>query len=41
MEVVKIAEAEQTRQSVIATSARLRELTRQRLPKAINRFMAA
>ena len=41
MEVVKIAEADQSRHSVMATSARLRELTRQRLPKAISRFMTA
>jgi polysaccharide pyruvyl transferase WcaK-like protein len=41
LEVVKIAEAEETRQSIRGTSAHLRELTRQRLPEAISRFLAA
>jgi polysaccharide pyruvyl transferase WcaK-like protein len=41
LEVVKIAEAEQTRQSISAISLRLGELTRQRLPEAISRFLAA
>jgi polysaccharide pyruvyl transferase WcaK-like protein len=41
LEVVKIAEAEETRQSIRVTSARLIELTQQRLPEAISRFMAA
>jgi polysaccharide pyruvyl transferase WcaK-like protein len=40
LEVVKIAEAEETHQSIRATSNRLRELTRQRLPEAISRFLA-
>jgi polysaccharide pyruvyl transferase WcaK-like protein len=41
LEVVKIAEAEETHQSIRGTSAHLRELTRQRLPEAISRFLAA
>lgn len=41
LDVVKIAEAEETRQSIKATSGRLRELTKQRLPEAIRRFLAA
>jgi polysaccharide pyruvyl transferase WcaK-like protein len=41
LEVVKIAEADETRQAIQSTSARLRELTRKRLPEAIARFMAA
>ena len=41
LDVVKIAEAEETRESIRATSARLRELTRERLPEAISRFLAA
>ena len=41
LDVVKIAEAEETRESIKATSARLRELTKQRLPEAISRFLAA
>ena len=40
-EVVKIAEAPATRQKLVVTSARLRELTRQQLPNAIARFLAA
>lgn len=41
LEVVKIAEAEEMRRSIRDTSARLRELTRQRLPEAIVQFIAA
>jgi polysaccharide pyruvyl transferase WcaK-like protein len=41
LDVVKIAEAAETRKAIQATSARLRELTRERLPEAIARFMAA
>lgn len=41
LEMVKIAEAEETRQSIRVTSARLIELTRQRFPEAISRFLAA
>jgi polysaccharide pyruvyl transferase WcaK-like protein len=41
LEVVKIAETPATRQTLAATSARLRELTRHQLPHAIARFMEA
>jgi polysaccharide pyruvyl transferase WcaK-like protein len=41
LEVVKIAEAAETQQAVQSTSARLRYLTRKRLPEAIKRFLAA
>jgi polysaccharide pyruvyl transferase WcaK-like protein len=41
LEVVKIAEADETRRSIRAISANLAELTRQRLPEAIHQFMAA
>jgi polysaccharide pyruvyl transferase WcaK-like protein len=41
LEVVKIAEAGETRRTIAATASRLRELTRQRLPEAIARFIAA
>src|SRR5690242_16322638 len=41
LEVVKIAETSETRRTIAATASRLRELTRQRLPEAIARFIAA
>ena len=41
LEVVKIAEASETRRTIAATASRLRELTRQRLPEAIARFITA
>jgi polysaccharide pyruvyl transferase WcaK-like protein len=41
LEVVKIAEAAETRQAVKSTSAQLRDLTRKRLPEVIMRFLAA
>jgi hypothetical protein len=41
LEVVKIAEAAETRQAVESTSAHLRDLTRKRLPEVITRFLAA
>lgn len=41
LEVVKIAEAGETRRAIQSTSAHLRELIRERLPDAIARFMAA
>ena len=41
LEVVKIAEAAETRQAVASTSAHLRDLTRKRLPEIITRFLAA
>jgi polysaccharide pyruvyl transferase WcaK-like protein len=41
LEVVKIAESGETRQSIQSTSMSLRALTRQRLPEAIARFVAA
>jgi polysaccharide pyruvyl transferase WcaK-like protein len=41
LEVVKIAEADETRRTITATASRLRELTRQRLPEAIAQFIAA
>jgi polysaccharide pyruvyl transferase WcaK-like protein len=41
LKVVKVAEEEQTRQLVRATSTRLTALTRKRLPDAICRFLAA
>jgi hypothetical protein len=41
LEVVKIAEADETRRTIGATASRLRELTRQRLPEAMARFIAA
>lgn len=41
LELVKLAEASETRRAIQSTSARLRELTRRRLPEAIARFMAA
>jgi polysaccharide pyruvyl transferase WcaK-like protein len=39
LEVVKIAEAAETRDSIQTTSTRLKELTRHQLPRAIARFM--
>ena len=41
LEVVKIAEAAATRQTIAATSLRVRELTRRQLPQAIARFIEA
>jgi polysaccharide pyruvyl transferase WcaK-like protein len=41
LEVVKIAEAAETRRAVESTSAHLRDLTRKRLPEIITRFLAA
>ena len=40
LEVVKIAEAAETRQAVELISAHLRDLTRKRLPEIITRFLA-
>jgi polysaccharide pyruvyl transferase WcaK-like protein len=40
LDVVKVAEAGDTRQTILSTSERLRSLTRQRLPEAIARFLA-
>jgi polysaccharide pyruvyl transferase WcaK-like protein len=40
LEVVKTAEADETRQAIQATASRLTELARKRLPEAIARFMA-
>ncbi|HEX5315742.1 MAG TPA: polysaccharide pyruvyl transferase family protein, partial [Candidatus Kapabacteria bacterium] len=39
LEVVKIAEAAETRRAIEATSTRLKELTRHQLPRAIAHFM--
>jgi polysaccharide pyruvyl transferase WcaK-like protein len=39
LDLVKIAEADETRQAIQATAARLTELTRKRLPVAIARFL--
>jgi polysaccharide pyruvyl transferase WcaK-like protein len=41
LEIVKVAEAAETRLAIQATSAHLKELTRHQLPKAIAHFMAA
>jgi polysaccharide pyruvyl transferase WcaK-like protein len=41
LDVVKIAEADETRRAIQATSARLQELTRHRLPEVIARVLAA
>jgi polysaccharide pyruvyl transferase WcaK-like protein len=41
LKVVKIAEAEETRQSIQVRSRHLTELARKRLPEAIGRFLAA
>jgi polysaccharide pyruvyl transferase WcaK-like protein len=40
LEVVKIAEEDETRQAIQATASRLTELARKRLPEAIARFIA-
>jgi polysaccharide pyruvyl transferase WcaK-like protein len=40
LEVVKIAEADETRQAIQVIASRLTELTRKRLPEAIARFLA-
>jgi polysaccharide pyruvyl transferase WcaK-like protein len=40
LEVVKTAEADETRQAIQATASRLTKLARKRLPEAIARFMA-
>jgi len=41
LKVVKVAEADETRRSIQTVSTRLSELTRQRLPDAIGRFIEA
>jgi polysaccharide pyruvyl transferase WcaK-like protein len=41
LQVVKIAEAAETREAIKATGSRLTDLTRKRLPDAIARFLAA
>jgi polysaccharide pyruvyl transferase WcaK-like protein len=41
LEVVKLAEAHETRQAIQSTSMRLQESTRNRLPEAIARVLAA
>jgi polysaccharide pyruvyl transferase WcaK-like protein len=41
LEVVKVAEAAETRHAIEATSAKLKELARRQLPRAVARFMAA
>jgi polysaccharide pyruvyl transferase WcaK-like protein len=41
LEVVKLAEADETRQAIQSTSMRLQESTRSRLPEAIARVLAA